>query len=138
MTSCSIGAAERLPSLTSKTTHLPRNGDKTGAFHCIAGTKCARTAMRGGGSASGLSDAFFISFALITCLDFIASMPSRGGRGRISNFFRSIGIKCSNELAAAHHISLHVTTKVPKTPRRTNVKARNTYALIWTKQAPRE
>ena len=65
-------------------------------------------------SASVLSGAFFISFALITCLDFIASMPSRGGRGRTSNFFRSIGIKCSNELAAARHVSFHVTTKPPE------------------------
>ena len=31
--------------------------------------------------------AFFISFASITCSDFIVSMPSRGGRGRTSNFF---------------------------------------------------
>src|SRR5215469_2312057 len=65
-------------------------------------------------------------------------MPSRGGRGGTSNFFRSIGIKCSNELTAGHPISFHVTTKPLKTPRRTNARAKNICALFWMKLAPRE
>ena len=72
----------------------------------------------------GLSGAFFISFALITCSDFIASTPSRGGRGRTSNFFRSIGIRCWNEPAAARRISFRVTTKPPKTAKRTTRRRR--------------
>ena len=61
----------------------------------------------------------------------------RWDRMRANNFSRSIGITCSNKLAAAPRISHRVTMRHRKIARRTNVKARSIYGLFWKRPARR-
>src|SRR5439155_12845817 len=137
MNSCSIGAAARLPNRTLRTTSSHKNGDKTGGFLSIAGTRCERTISSGGASVCGLWAAFFTYFASITCSDFIVSTLFRGGRGRTNNFSPLIETKCSSERAAAPPISCHVMTTHRKIVKRINATAKNIYALSWKRPLQR-
>src|SRR5262249_15908777 len=137
MNSCSIGVAVHRLSLISKTTRLRKNGDKTGGFRFIAGKKCAPTILRGGVSAYGRSETFFMCFESIMSRAFIVFMPSPGARGRTRNFFHLICTKCSSELRVARRILFLATMKHSKIANQTNMKAENTCALSSMKQALR-
>src|SRR5262249_39602000 len=119
MNSCSRGLVALLPSQFSRTTHLHKNGDRTGAFRSTAGASCARTILNGGANGCALHGGFFIYSGSITSWDFTAFMLFRGHPRRIKNSCRSISIKCSNELLAAHRILFPVMMTRGKTARGT-------------------
>ena len=137
MNSCSTGLVALLPNQFSRTTHLHKNGDKTGAFRSMAGAQCARTIFNGGANGSVLPGGSFIYSGSITLWDFIAFMLFRGGPRGTKNSYLSISSKCLNEPVAAHRILLPATTTRRKIARRISAKVKNTCALFWKKPAQR-
>src|SRR5262249_12800100 len=135
--SCSTGSGARLPSRFSRTTHLHKNGAKTGAFRFITGASCAGTIFNGGAKGCALPGGFFIYSASITSCDFIAFTLFHVRPRGTENCCRSTSVKCLNEPAAARLIFFLATTIHPKIAKRTSAKEKNTCASSWKKQAPR-
>src|SRR5215472_6348997 len=133
MNSCSTGSVALLQSQFSRTTHLHRNGDKTGAFRFITGASCAGTIFNGGANGCALPGGFFIYSGSITSWDFIAFMLFHGRPRETKNSCRSISSKCLNVPVAAHRVSFLATTTRSKTGNRISAKEKNICASLWKK-----